>query len=157
VLAVMADRDEWEGTPTELYGALTPHAPVPAPRDWPKAANILTGRLRRLAPNLRRVHRIDFDTARATDSTRRRIVRLRRLPVDAGDRPSEPSGPAAGHNSTAHVPDGTADATGGADVGPSGPQRPGGWGSDDPDDADGFRSGAEEVSAREYARFLDLH
>ena len=45
----------------------------------PQAAVIFGQELRRLAPNLRRVHRLDFQTERRTDAGRGRIARLTRL------------------------------------------------------------------------------
>ncbi len=71
----------WQGTATELLAALTPLASDPKARDWPKRANALTGRLRRLAPALGRVHglRIDCDAREARAEAigqRRRIVTI---------------------------------------------------------------------------------
>lgn len=93
VVALMTGREEWEGTSSELLVALAPHAPTPTPRDWPTAANVLSGRLRRLAPHLRRVHRIHFETDRATDPTRRRLIRLRRESDGPAEPPSGSSAP----------------------------------------------------------------
>lgn len=158
VVAVMAHQDFWEGTATELYKTLAPYAPVPATKDWPKAPNILTGRLRRLAPNLRRIHRIDFDTDRANDSSRRRCVRLRRLPDEAGDGSSEPAGAPFNPDSSVNTPDDSVDAPGRtAAAGSSIAIRPELRGSDGPDDPDGLAPSAGEVTTSEYDRFLAEH
>jgi hypothetical protein len=47
---------KWVGTPTELLDELAKVAgeKATAGKDWPKGANVLTNRLRRLAPNLRK-------------------------------------------------------------------------------------------------------
>ncbi len=155
VVALMTDQDFLEGTPTELFKTLAPHAPVPAPKDWPKAPNCLTGRLRRLAPNLRRIHRIDFEYDRASDSSRRRCVRLRRLPDEAGDGLSEPP---FNPDSSVVTTDESADAPGrAAAAGSSIAIRTEFRGSDGPDDPDGLDSSTGEVTDTDYDRFLADH
>jgi hypothetical protein len=100
LLAVMEGRESWEGTPAELFAALGRHAPTPAPPGWPKGANALTNRLRRLAPNLRRVHRLHVEDGRQaggrSGGKRSRFVRITRLPDGGGEGPSPPSPPASG-------------------------------------------------------------
>jgi hypothetical protein len=53
----MTDRDEWIGSPTELWKALNRlvDEDVRHTKEWPGAANALTARLKRLAPALRDV------------------------------------------------------------------------------------------------------
>jgi len=154
VVSFMTGRDSWEGTPTELYQELLRLFAPPAPRDWPKAANSLMGKLRRLAPNLRRVHRLDFDTDRRTDSNRRRVARLVRLPEVTGNRSSGPSG---GHQSQATRPDDPADDPARDNTRPS---DRGGYDSgcsDGPDGPDDLFPTAPPMTREQYAEFLDLH
>ena len=58
VLAFMKDRHVWEGTSTALLDALKDLTSEEQRRDrcWPKAANILSNRLRQAAPGLRMMH-----------------------------------------------------------------------------------------------------
>jgi hypothetical protein len=56
LLALVDGKLGWEGSPAELFTELTRHTTDPPPKDWPKKPNVLTNRLRRLTPNLRRVH-----------------------------------------------------------------------------------------------------
>jgi hypothetical protein len=49
VLELVRPGAAWQGTPTELYRVLTRLAGDPLPRAWPRAANALSRRLRRLA------------------------------------------------------------------------------------------------------------
>ncbi|HKB05371.1 MAG TPA: hypothetical protein VKD90_24315 [Gemmataceae bacterium] len=60
----MADRDEWQGTPTELLKQLNGHVTEAQRKDreWPKKPNALSNKLKRLAPSLRRAARIDVQT-----------------------------------------------------------------------------------------------
>jgi hypothetical protein len=91
LLALMDDRDTWEGKPADLLAALGTHAPNPASRDWPKRPNVLTNKLRRLAPDLRRVHRLNVDCdGRAPDRKRTRVVTIARYP-ESGRAPSSAS------------------------------------------------------------------
>lgn len=88
----MAGRGGWRGTPRELLDALGGIAPSPVPRDWPKKPNVLTNRLRRLAPDLRRVHRLDVDCdGRSPDRSRTREITITRVPDSGRDASSAPS------------------------------------------------------------------
>jgi acyl transferase domain-containing protein len=72
----MEDRGKWEGTPTDLLAALRDLAPedVRKLKTWPKAANGLTKRLRRMATFLRATGiELDLD-GKTPDSSRTRIV-----------------------------------------------------------------------------------
>ncbi|MFL5760630.1 MAG: hypothetical protein ACJ789_12960 [Thermomicrobiales bacterium] len=53
----MDERDQWNGTATELLTELNEivDAATRKDQDWPKGANRLSGQLRRLAPNLRQI------------------------------------------------------------------------------------------------------
>jgi hypothetical protein len=75
VRAFLADREAWEGTPTELLTVLNERAGETArDRTWPKKAHNLSGQLKRLAPNLRRLG-IEVELGvRGTDG--RRLVGL---------------------------------------------------------------------------------
>jgi hypothetical protein len=89
VAALMARRTAWAGEPAELLKALEPFAPDPRARDWPKAANRLTGVLRVLKPDLLRARGIAVDPDGHTPDGRRRVTLTAR--PDAGGR--QPSGP----------------------------------------------------------------
>lgn len=67
----------WEGTAAELLLALNTAVVgnETKEKDWPKKAHTLSGRLRRLSPNLRAIGLlIEFD--RQSDASRRRIIRV---------------------------------------------------------------------------------
>lgn len=51
----------WQGTPTVLLDCLRLHAPNPLPKGWPTQANYLTNFLRRILPDLLRVHGIQVE------------------------------------------------------------------------------------------------
>jgi hypothetical protein len=95
LVAFMADRAEWHGKASELLAELAALVPNP-PRDWPKRANVLSGLLKRLAPNLRAVHGLNVADGRGTDRTRARFLHLTRLPESGREsasalvRPSAP-------------------------------------------------------------------
>ncbi len=99
LLALMDGRECWEGAPADLHAALAPFAPTPEPKDWPKRPNALTNKLRRLAPNLRRVHGLHVEDGRASGGRsggkRSRFVRVTRVAVGGRESPS-PSSPRAG-------------------------------------------------------------
>jgi hypothetical protein len=70
-------RGQWEGSATELLAELVPLAGEDTTRakDWPKKPQFLSGKLRRLAPNLRRVGvGIEFD--REPSRKHGKIIRL---------------------------------------------------------------------------------
>jgi hypothetical protein len=157
VVNFMNGRDSWEGSPTELYQELLRLFAPPPPRDWPKAANSLMGRLRRLAPNLRRVHRLDFQSDRRPDSGRGRVARLARLPQAAGNGLSGPSGASDGQESHGPPPDGPPHDRGRPSGGSSDPRGNVSWGSDDPDGPDDPSRTTPPMSREQFAEFLDLH
>jgi hypothetical protein len=99
VMYFMADRQTWEGTSTNLLDALDEAADEKTRRrqDWPKTPRKLSGDLRRVAPNLRRVG-LDVSFDRGTGKARRRLIHLFKLDgstASAGtadaDRPSDMS------------------------------------------------------------------
>lgn len=67
----------WEGTASDLLTALSSGASdrETKARDWPKRPHSLSGRLRRLAPNLRAVG-IQVEFFHSTDSSHRRLVKI---------------------------------------------------------------------------------
>ena len=80
LLAFMADRNEWEGTASELLAALSERVSETTrkERDWPKRAHSLSGQVKRIAPNLRRLG-IDVNVGeRETTGQKRRLVRLQK-------------------------------------------------------------------------------
>jgi hypothetical protein len=90
VRSLMAGRTNWNGIAKDLLPELAGLAGEAATRakSWPKSARALSGRLRRVAPNLRRV-RIDIWFARDTGPKRDRRITI----STEGIRPSEPSEP----------------------------------------------------------------
>jgi hypothetical protein len=94
LLQFLDGKDGWDGTPTELFTALNGLVSRDdRPDGWPKRANSLTGKLRRLAPDLRRVHRIDVRDGRQPGGKRTRFVSITRLPETARETPSPSSQP----------------------------------------------------------------
>jgi hypothetical protein len=93
----LESRRSWEGTAADLLDELKMYATDQTirSRDWPKSPRGLAGKLRRLAPNLRRV---GIETTFDRDK-RARSIRLTRASV--GDEPSSPSPPSPAHDSPA--------------------------------------------------------
>ncbi len=79
LMTFMEQQAEWNGTATELYDALTPKPedgkPQRFPTGWPKNARGLSGTLKRLAPNLRRVG-ITIEHYQEGDKNHTRKVRV---------------------------------------------------------------------------------
>jgi hypothetical protein len=92
---LMANRVEWRGTSTELLEGLNRilSESERADRAWPKRPNTLSGKLKRLAPVLRRAARIDVQIGeKSWDRNRTRHTVMRRIPeVSAGRIPTVPS------------------------------------------------------------------
>lgn len=84
----------WEGTATDLLGALTGNIGETRARakEWPKTANTLSGRLRRAAPNLRKLG-VDIVFNRGCHGGPRiiTITRMQREGVSETSSPSSPS------------------------------------------------------------------
>jgi hypothetical protein len=76
VLDLMADRDQWTGSATELWTALSELVDegVRKTKAWPGAPNALTGRLKRLAPTLRGVG-IEYDEDRSGRSRKKVLTK----------------------------------------------------------------------------------
>jgi Domain of unknown function (DUF3854) len=94
----MADRDEWQGTPTELLEQMNGHVTEAQRKDreWPKKPNTLSNKLKRLAPSLRKAARIDVRIGdRDPDRKRTRQTVLRRLPDNSPGGSSEASASSA--------------------------------------------------------------
>ncbi len=74
----IAERDIWEGTAQDLLDEMEDmdaSGKLKGRRDWPKSPQGLGKRLRRIAPNLRRIGiEVDFD--RGTGKARKRLIRL---------------------------------------------------------------------------------
>lgn len=81
IRTLLKERDEWTGTSTQLLNELGHKVAedVKHSASWPRAANSLTNRLRRLAPALREFG-IEYGDDRAPGGSRQRIKRLRKLP-----------------------------------------------------------------------------
>jgi hypothetical protein len=81
IVDLLATRDSWEGTPTDLLAALAGRARLAATaRDWPKTASVLSGKLTRLAPSLRKSRHIEISKGHCgTGGKRSRTVRLSRI------------------------------------------------------------------------------
>lgn len=87
----LANVSEWEGTAGELLAALAGIAgeQVTRGKEWPKRGNILSGALKRLAPNLRNIGiNVDWGEGR----NRRRIT-IKAEKVRDSSSPSSPSSP----------------------------------------------------------------
>jgi hypothetical protein len=113
-IRVVAAAGGFEGTATELLARLAQHAAekVANSRQWPKTGQALSGALRRLAPNLRKVG-VLVDFRREPGGERRRMVTIRSEGVgpddhenrDAFSRPDRPvSSPQAPAGTQGHRP-----------------------------------------------------
>jgi hypothetical protein len=94
---LMATEARWEGKPSELLTKLGELAgeKVAKSDGWPKRANILSGHLKRLAPNLRKVGvHVAFGSAGRGTAKARRIVIQADKPADSPSQssPSSPTG-----------------------------------------------------------------
>jgi hypothetical protein len=95
----MEGREQWEGIATDLLRGLNDlvDEDVRALKEWPKTGRGLSGKLRRLAPALRRSGiRLEFE--RSSDTSRTRMVTVTRTHVPstteyASDRPDRPDRP----------------------------------------------------------------
>jgi bifunctional DNA-binding transcriptional regulator/antitoxin component of YhaV-PrlF toxin-antitoxin module len=92
----LENRKDWKGTAGELLGLLTPIVSdaVRRSREWPKSPRGLSGAVRRLVPNLRRVG-ITIDVDFREGGTGRRLIEIKRTSVG----PSQPS-PSSQENPT---------------------------------------------------------
>jgi len=76
VAELMAARQAWQGTATELLAALPR---PPDSRGWPKTGQYLSGRLKEIASALRTMG-IIIDHTRAANPRRTRLIQLRTIP-----------------------------------------------------------------------------
>ena len=79
LLTFLADKDEWKGTATDLLESLrliTGDRTI-SQKEWPKRPHTLSGKLRRIAPNLRRIG-IETEFLRDGNSARKRLIRFTR-------------------------------------------------------------------------------
>jgi len=90
---LMATREEWSGTATELYATLADlvDEDVRRSRAWPSAPNSLSNRMKRIAPSLREAG-IEYGDERSPGGSRTRRKSLKRT-ADR-DRPGRPDRPA---------------------------------------------------------------
>jgi phage/plasmid primase-like uncharacterized protein len=93
IRSFMESRDQWEGTATQLLDALnkTVNETTQRAKIWPKAASVLGNRLRRIAPDLRKVG-IEANPDRG-NGKQRTIFLSRTPPERSGKTPSLPSSP----------------------------------------------------------------
>jgi hypothetical protein len=96
VRELMADREEWNGTATQLYAALSElvDEDVRRSRAWPTAPNSLSNRMKRIAPVLRTSGAgaaIEYLDEREPGGSRRRRKRLKKMA--GGNRPGRPERP----------------------------------------------------------------
>jgi len=98
LLALMDTRDTcWAGTATELLGVLAVHVPETQRRGkgWPAQPNLLTGRLRRMAPAMRKIG-IMIESDRERDRKRARMIQIRKTrPENRGSSSSASSASSA--------------------------------------------------------------
>jgi hypothetical protein len=95
---LMATREEWSGTATELYAAIAElvDEDVRRSRAWPSAPNSLSNRMKRIAPSLRETG-IEYADERSPGGSRTRRKSLKKIPET--DRPGRPERPSLGHDS----------------------------------------------------------
>jgi hypothetical protein len=80
-----AARGEWCGKASDLLPELTKRVSeeVAKSREWPKKGHVLSGKLRRLAPNLRQVG-VAVEFSREDTSARTRLITIRAVPKEQG-------------------------------------------------------------------------
>jgi hypothetical protein len=116
VSELIASRMSWDGTAKELLSKLAALAGDTATKakTWPATPRALSGRLRRVAPNLRRLG-IDIEFARGTGRNRERRIIISTSADRAGDRPSAPSAPSGAEEKRSFGADSTRTQNGPAD------------------------------------------
>ena len=100
---LMANHHNWGGTATELYAALAElvDEDVRRSKSWPAAPNILSNRMKRIAPALRKAG-IEYGDERTPGGSRTRRKALKKTSTE--DRPSRPERP--GHEDRGDAGDG---------------------------------------------------
>ncbi|QDU44250.1 hypothetical protein Mal52_27280 [Symmachiella dynata] len=94
LLLFLDNRNEWQGTATELKMELEDIADqrVVKQKGWPKLPHFLSGEMRRIAPNLRRIgYDVEFNK-----SGSRRLIHITRTTPQTSDQ-SVPSDPCSGN------------------------------------------------------------
>jgi len=92
LLEILEQQGRWEGSSAELLRALEDHVTeqVRCSKAWPKGPRALSGQLKRLAPNLRK---LGWDTDRDRNSKKRSWIISRRDDGSGSQPSSEPSQP----------------------------------------------------------------
>jgi hypothetical protein len=129
-VAIRALTRPWEGTAAELLTRLTPAGR--APRGWPESPRGLSGALRRLAPQFRRVG-IKVSTDHREGGSGRRLIAIE----DAGPPQSRPSQPPPTPDLAGHLSDGYGDGCDTSEDRPSQHEAPHRNGCDRGDGCDG--------------------
>lgn len=108
LLALLDGRDRWEGTAAELLAELNAQMDEATRRQktWPQSPRALAGRLRRLAPDLRRAAGVEVGFSREGHQ-RTRLVLLERM----RNEPSAPSAPSSAYSHKGFGADANADGT----------------------------------------------
>jgi hypothetical protein len=82
LMELLEDASDWEGTATQLLRELEERADLAEskrqPKGWPQNPKALSGAVRRIAPNLRKLG-WEFDSWRETDRARTRKVAFRKI------------------------------------------------------------------------------
>jgi hypothetical protein len=91
VLSFMDVEEDWQGTSSELLNALNDRTSEDVQRQhgWPKAANALSGALKRLAPNLRAAG-VNFSRPNRAGKSGARLIQLERI-RNSSSESSEPA------------------------------------------------------------------
>ncbi|PLS83288.1 MAG: hypothetical protein CYG60_22185, partial [Actinobacteria bacterium] len=99
---LMATREEWTGTATDLYAAIAElvDEDVRRSRAWPSAPNSLSNRMKRIAPSLREAG-IEYGDERIPGGSRARRKSLKKKP--GRDRPGRPDRPGDGREPEARA------------------------------------------------------
>ncbi|MDT7690173.1 MAG: hypothetical protein QOE46_2932 [Acidobacteriota bacterium] len=100
LLSFMNVEEDWQGTSSELLKALNDRTGEDVQRQpgWPKAANALSGALKRLAPNLRAAG-VNVSRPRRAGKNGARIIQLERI-RNSSSESSEPSNAHEYHGET---------------------------------------------------------
>jgi hypothetical protein len=130
----MAERETWEGIATDLLKALSEIVDddVKRTKEWPKTGRGLSGKLRRLAPALRRSGlRLEFDREGHTGARTITVTHTRLEQPKVGEPPSPPSPPSPadaddgdGSDGRSHTPSPRRRARASASVLPEGDAEP---------------------------------